>query len=217
MAETLDMAQLEKALKDLPIPRIHFFAETDSTNEQGLKIAAPDTPEFTLLIAERQTAGRGRLGHRWVSAPGTSLTFSLILQPRQTEIAHLGLFSLLGGLVVCRAMETYAQVQAQVKWPNDVLLDGKKAVGILGEANWQGQTPAGLVLGIGINLLPGSIPPADTLRFPATCLQAHTPREIERLPFLHEVLAHLIRLRPQINTPAFLDEYEQRMAYMGQR
>ena len=65
MTEALSSARLESALRGLPIPRIVFYEETDSTNEQGLKLAAQGADEFTLLIAERQTAGRGRLGRRW--------------------------------------------------------------------------------------------------------------------------------------------------------
>jgi len=217
MAETMNAERLEDALKGLPIPRIHFFEETDSTNEQGLELAARGAGEFTLLVAERQTAGRGRLGRKWVTAPGTSLAFSLILQPGKAEIAQLGLFSLLGGLAVCRAIEESAKAAAQVKWPNDVLLDGKKPSGVLAETSWQGEQLKGLVLGIGINLLHGSIPPASEMLFPATCVQAHTQRPIERLAFLRAVLEQLIQLRPQILDGAFLQDYSRRMAFLGQQ
>ena len=77
----------------------------------------------------------------------------MIFQPKADEIARLGLFSLLGGLAVCRAIQDFAGIRAQVKWPNDVLLEGMKTTGILAETSWQGGRMAGLVLGIGINLL----------------------------------------------------------------
>mgnify|MGYP000881347551 FL=1 len=217
MTETLNAEELEDALQGLPIGRIRFFEETDSTNEQGLKMAAQGAVDLTLLVAERQTAGRGRLGRKWVTAPGASLAFSLIFKPLKAEINHLSMFSLLGGLAVCRAVEDYAEVAAQVKWPNDVLLAGMKTAGILAESCWQGEQPAGVVLGIGVNLLPGSAPPAGEVLYPATCLQDHTPVQVERLPFLRAVLAQLIALRPLMRHERFLEEYSHRMAFIGQQ
>ena len=217
MTEALSSERLENALQGLPIPRIIFFEVTDSTNEQGLKLAAQGAAEFTLLIAELQTAGRGRLGRKWVTAPGTSLAFSLIFQPRREEMARLGLYSLLGGLAVCRAIQKTAGIQAQVKWPNDVLLEGMKTAGILAEMSWQGDKMNGLVLGIGINLLPGSVPPPGEVLFPATFLQAHTSIAVERLAFLRAVLEQLIQLRPQILEDQFLEDYSKRMAFVGRQ
>ncbi len=72
---------LREALKDLEIGQIHFFEETDSTNERALVLSGQGAPEFTLVIAERQTAGRGRFGRRWETAPGTSLAFTVIFYP----------------------------------------------------------------------------------------------------------------------------------------
>lgn len=217
MTESLNAERLENALRGLPIPRIIFYEETDSTNEQGLKLTIEGAAEFTLLIAERQTAGRGRLGRKWVTAPGVSLAFSMIFQPKREEISQLGLFSLLGGLAVCRAIQETAGIQAQVKWPNDVLLDSQKTSGILAEMSWQGEKMNGLVLGIGINLLPGSVPPPGEVLFPATCLQAHTSIAVERLAFLRAVLEQLIQLRPQILEDHFLEDYSKRMAFVGRR
>lgn len=216
MTETLNAEKLKEALQGLPFGRIYFFEETDSTNEQGLEIAARGAEELTLLVAERQTAGRGRLGRKWVTAPGASLAFSLILKPSKAEISHLSLFSLLGGLAVCRAIENYAQIATQVKWPNDVLLNGMKTAGILAESCWQGEQLAGVVLGIGINLLAGSTPPAGEVLYPATCLQDHTPVKVERLSFLRAVLAQLIALRQQIMDENFIQEYTRRLAFVNQ-
>ncbi len=216
MENALNLEKLQKALAGLPIPRILFFEETDSTNEQGLAQAAQGAQEFTLLIAERQSAGRGRMGRKWITAPGSSLAFSLILHPGEHEISRLGLFSLLGGLAVCRAAEDFGCADAQVKWPNDALLDGKKTAGILAETSWQGGQLAGVVLGIGVNLQPGAVPPPEAVLFPATCVQAHTAKPVERLAFLRAVLEQLIELRGRIQTSSFLDEYTRRMAFIGQ-
>lgn len=217
MAEKFDQIELQSLKKTLSLPDVCYFEETDSTNTQGLKLAAAGADEFTLLIAERQTAGRGRLGRKWVTGPGTSLAFSLILHPKDDEIPLLSLFSLLGGLAVCRAIKTVCgAAEPKVKWPNDVLLHGKKTAGILAETNWQGDKLAGLVLGIGINIFAGSVPPADELQFPATCLQAHCDSKIARFEFLTAVLREIISLRPQIMSATFLQEYSQHLAFLGQ-
>ena len=213
----MDKKLLEKTLGHLPIPRIFYFEETDSTNEQGLKLAAEGAEEFSLVIANKQTAGRGRMGRRWVTKPGTSLAFSMILRPDAQEYDTLSLFSLLGGLAVCQAIkQTCPDSPVQVKWPNDVLIGGCKISGILAETNWQGDRLAGLVLGIGINLLEGSVPPATEVLFPATCIQAYCAEKIERLPFLAVVLEQIIALRPNLHEPEFLETYASHLAYFGQ-
>ena len=217
MANKLDRIKLERLQDALSIPKIWYFEETDSTNIQGLKQAAEGADEFTLLIAERQTAGRGRLGRKWVTGEGTSLAFSLILRPGDVEIPNLSLFALMGALAVCRAIEAACpDASPKVKWPNDVLLGGRKTSGILAESNWQGGTLAGLVLGIGINILPGSVPPADELLFPATCIQSHCDREIDRMDFLKVVLQEVLSLRSEILTAEFMQEYSCRLAFVGQ-
>ena len=146
-----------EALKDLEIEQIHFFEETDSTNERALVLSGQGAPEFTLVIAERQTAGRGRFGRRWETAPGTSLAFTVIFFPTAKE-QRLSLFSFLGAVAVCRSIEVVCHIEPRIKSPNDVLLDGKKACGILAETSWQGNQVRGGWCLLGINLLHGSIP-----------------------------------------------------------
>jgi BirA family biotin operon repressor/biotin-[acetyl-CoA-carboxylase] ligase len=217
MAIELNEESIRKAAKGLPIPQVIHFEEIDSTNEYALKIAGEQAQEFTLVIAERQTAGRGRLGRKWVTTPGTSLAFSLILKPKPAEIDHLGLFSLLGGLAVCKAIRKTCAVNAQVKWPNDVLLERQKTAGILAEACWQGEQLVGVVLGIGVNLMPGSVPPPDTLLFPATCVQAHCSHDVDRMDFLIAVLEQVIQLRRSILEDSFLAEYKRHLAFVGEQ
>lgn len=217
MTAILSKESLANTLQHLPIPQIHYYDEIDSTNEQALKLASDLAEEYTLLIAERQTAGRGRMGRRWVTTEGSSLAFTIIFKPNKQEIGKLSLFSLLGGLAVCRTIQSKYGADAQVKWPNDVLMDSKKTAGILAETCWQGEKLTGLVLGIGINLLPGSVPPADELLFPATCVQAHCGQQVERLEFLSAVLGQIIELRNMIMKPAFMQEYTSRLAFIGQQ
>jgi BirA family biotin operon repressor/biotin-[acetyl-CoA-carboxylase] ligase len=209
-------SELTKALGGLPLARVIYFEETDSTNAQGLVLAAQGAENHTLLVAERQSAGRGRFGRKWVTAPGTSLAFSLILRPTPAEAAHLSLFALLGASAVRAAAQSICDCSALVKWPNDVLLDGRKTSGILAESAWQGEELSGLVLGIGINVLPGSVPPAKELLYPATCLQAHCTHPVERYKFLASVLKNLIAFRRDLTSTKFLADFNQHLAFKGQ-
>ncbi|BBB49363.1 biotin--[acetyl-CoA-carboxylase] ligase [Pelolinea submarina] len=216
MQENQTPIQLTQALSALPLARVLYFEETDSTNAQGLLLAAQGAEDNTLLVAERQSAGRGRFGRKWVTAPGTSLAFSLVMRPTPAEAAHLSLFALLGASAVRRAAQIMCGCSALVKWPNDVLLDGRKTSGILAESAWQGDKLSGLVLGIGINILPGSVPPDEGLLYPATCLQAHCALPIERYAFLASVLEQLISLRGELTGAAFLADFNEHLAFKGQ-
>lgn len=207
---------LSKALDGLPLTRVVYFEETDSTNAQGLEMAARGAENHTLLVAEKQSAGRGRFGRKWVTEPGTSLAFSLILRPTSAEAVHLSLFALLGASAVRAAAQSICNCSALVKWPNDVLLDGRKTSGILAESAWQGEELSGLVLGIGINVLPGSVPPAGELLYPATCLQAHCAIPVDRYEFLANVLENLITFRRDLTSVEFLADFNAHLAFKGQ-
>lgn len=131
---------------------IHYFEEVDSTQEIARELAAQGAPQGTAVIAETQTAGRGRMGRGWHSPPGVNLYTTIILRPAMplSEVARL---SLVAGVAVAEAMETAAPVIAQLKWPNDIWIKGRKAGGIIAEAvtdSRQGLTS--VLLGIGLNL-----------------------------------------------------------------
>ena len=127
--------------------RVQVVPETGSTNADLLAAAAGGTAEGEVLAAELQRAGRGRLGRSWASAPGASLTFSVLLRPAAVPAAVLGWLPLLAGVAVATAAGLVTAVAAQLKWPNDVLADGRKLAGILAETR-----DAAVVLGIGINV-----------------------------------------------------------------
>jgi len=213
----MDQKSLETALKDLSIPRIIYFDEIDSTNEQALNLISSGLEEFTLLVADLQTAGRGRMGRKWVTTPGSSLAFTVILHPMEEERQVMGFFSFLGGLALCMAIETHCGARPQLKWPNDVLLNGMKTAGILAESLFQGEILAGTALGIGVNLLEGSVPPPEEVMFPATCVAEHCFYLPPRENFLSAVMSYLIQWRPRIMSREFLHEYQSRLALTGER
>jgi BirA family biotin operon repressor/biotin-[acetyl-CoA-carboxylase] ligase len=157
-------------------PRLHL-RETGSTNENARALAAGGAPHGTLVTASHQTAGRGRQGRSWVAPPGQAVLCSLIVRPPDA------LLTLRGGLAVA----DLAGPAAQVKWPNDVLLDGRKVAGVLAE----GRPQEGWgVLGIGVNV---AVDPAELpveVREQAGTL-GRPPSDIE--PALRELLAALER------------------------
>jgi BirA family biotin operon repressor/biotin-[acetyl-CoA-carboxylase] ligase len=121
--------------------------ETGSTNADLLAQARSGAGEGLVLVAEAQTSGRGRMGRRWISPPRRSLTFSVLLRPA-VPAGRLGWLPLLAGVAVGSALQQTAGVDARLKWPNDVLVDGAKIAGILAE-RWTNA----VVIGTGINVL----------------------------------------------------------------
>jgi BirA family transcriptional regulator, biotin operon repressor / biotin---[acetyl-CoA-carboxylase] ligase len=137
---------------------VRVVAETGSTNSDLLAEARGGLAEGGVLVAESQTAGRGRMGRHWVSPPGSSLTFSVLLRPAVVAPASRGWAPLLAGVAVARAVGAETGVAARLKWPNDVQVDGAKLAGILAE-----QAGDAIVVGIGINVSGGrdELPVAD--------------------------------------------------------
>ena len=124
---------------------------TDSTNATALAMAAAGTPEWTLVAAGHQTAGRGRQGRAWVDRPGAALMCSLVLRPSWTP-DRLGLMSLAAGVAMAEAASEASGKAVRCKWPNDLLVDGSKVGGILGEAEIVEGRIRHVVVGIGVNL-----------------------------------------------------------------
>ena len=207
---------LRSTLSNLPLSEIHYFDNIDSTNLAGLRLLKEGASEYTLLAAENQTAGRGRMDRHWVTTPGASLAFSLIILPHADELQYLPLFTILGGLALCNAIAQYCGVKAKIKWPNDILLNGEKTAGILAESSWEGNKMLGLALGIGVNLLPRSIPFEKPFIFPATCLQKHCKKKILAENFLNIILEHIIQMRPSITKPEFIINYRENLAFLGE-
>jgi BirA family biotin operon repressor/biotin-[acetyl-CoA-carboxylase] ligase len=130
---------------------VRFEEVTPSTQAVALALAADGAPEWTLVAAGHQTEGRGRSGRAWVDEPGRSLLFSLVLRP-VVRPDEAGLLTLLAGLSLAEACEEVADQRVMCKWPNDILVAGHKAAGILAESVLAGDAFAYVVLGLGVNL-----------------------------------------------------------------
>lgn len=213
----MDEKSLKDALHGLPVSGLRFYPQAASTNDLALAWAAEDARDFSLVITETQTAGRGRAGRSWHSAPGSSLTFSLILRPDKDEAEAVSLFSGLGALSLAETLEQAFGLRAQIKWPNDVLFQGQKLAGILVETVWLGENIESIVLGMGINIRSAAVPPPEKLDFPATSLEHILTTHPARLPLLRDVLTAMLAWRPRLKSREFLSAWEARLAYRGEQ
>ena len=175
--------KIRKATKGLG-QNLVFFEETDSTNLQA-KLAAEGALNGTLFVAEKQTAGRGRRGRSWVSPEGGNIYFSLLLKPTfSPDLASQ--VTLVMGLAVAETIGAYCGAEALIKWPNDVVIGGRKVCGILTELGLKGSEIDYLVVGVGINVGLREFP--KEIAATATGLETETGRDIDRAELLAEVM-----------------------------
>ncbi|HZA34028.1 MAG TPA: biotin--[acetyl-CoA-carboxylase] ligase, partial [Vicinamibacterales bacterium] len=182
--------------------RLVHLAEVGSTNDVAAVLASGDTPEGTLVIADAQTAGRGRMGHSWYSPPGAGLYVSVVLRPPRTWLTRapglVNLVTLTAGVAVAEGLRTASGIDAAIKWPNDIVVgrgrssalgEWRKIAGILAEGAATGGELQHVVLGYGVNLLRVEYPPELAER--ATSIEQEIGRRVERITVLVETLAVL--------------------------
>ena len=166
--------------------RILFFQNLGSTMDEADRHGANRVADGTVVVAETQQASRGRFGRTWVSQPG-NLYFSVVFYP---TLQTLPLLSPLAGVAVVRAIAKTTGLQPRIKWPNDVLIDGKKVAGILVESVISGEEVHYAVLGIGVNVALDAEALGE-LSATATSLNAATAREVPREGLLRRLLQEL--------------------------
>jgi BirA family biotin operon repressor/biotin-[acetyl-CoA-carboxylase] ligase len=166
---------------------VYSYETIGSTNETARRMAESGTPEGTIVLSERQTKGRGRLGRSWHSPAGKGLYFSLVLRPR-IPIGKVPALSLVAALAVCRVGNQLPGLDVKMKWPNDCLIKGRKVAGILVEVSAELDRVAYSILGIGINVNHRKKDFPSSLRSRATSLAIETKRPVDRLKFLQDFL-----------------------------
>jgi len=168
-----------------------FLEETESTNSVAMDLGRKGASPGTVVVAEGQTAGRGRLSRKWISPTGSGLYFSLILRPR-LDLEDLPKITIAAGVAICMALEQETSSVPKIKWPNDILFNGKKCGGILAEADYLASPDSPLVvLGVGINIsTPLSAFPPD-LRGKVTSLAAVAGIGFSRGKILQTILQSL--------------------------
>jgi BirA family biotin operon repressor/biotin-[acetyl-CoA-carboxylase] ligase len=171
---------------------IQVFKKTTSTNDIVEKLARDGVAEGVVVFAESQTKGRGRLGRKWISPTGAGLWFSILLRPdlRPTEATQLTVAS---ATALRRAIAGHTGLNATIKWPNDVVVRGRKVAGILTELNAELDRVRYLVLGIGVNVNLAALDFPPDLRKTATSLSAECGRRISRSELAACILRELDR------------------------
>ena len=189
-------------------PIVHVD-RTGSTNDDARSLAASGAPAGTVVLAEEQTAGRGRQGRTWTAPPGRGLTLSIIVR---ADAEALTLLPPTAAVAVCEACERSAPVKCAVKWPNDVWIDERKVAGILIEARPQ---EGWAVIGIGLNVDTTREELGPELRVRATSLRIATGGEVERESVLESLLERLAD-RLAGGRDQLLPAYRERDALYGQ-
>lgn len=198
---------------------IRVFQETTSTNDVVERLALDGVAEGIVVFAESQTAGRGRLGRKWVSPPGRGLWFSVLLRPRISPMATTQL-TVASAVAVARAVEKQTQLKPGIKWPNDLLLNGRKACGILTEMSAEMDHIRHVILGIGLDVNQTREELTPELRSIATSLRIEAGHSFQRAELALALLRELDEVYHQVCAGRFsklADEWASRCNTLGER
>jgi BirA family transcriptional regulator, biotin operon repressor / biotin---[acetyl-CoA-carboxylase] ligase len=192
--------------------RLLYYPEVTSTNEVARREADRGAAEGTVVLAERQNAARGRLCRGW-SSPEGSISLSVVLRPEPAQFSRL---TMMAALAVMRAVKETTGLQAELKWPNDVLLGGKKISGILAESGTRANRLRHAVLGIGVNV---NLSVSDYPEIPptATSLLEETGGEVPVASFVVSILNTLERLYLHTDRRAILKEWQEHLVTLGKK
>ena len=205
--DPFDLPALDAAVAETPFAgKLHFFPTIHSTNTHAMQQAEAGAPDGTVYFADEQTAGRGRGTHGWESPPASGLYVSVLLRPRIAPADVLWL-SLAAGLAVHDAVKQVTSLEADLRWPNDLLFGKRKFCGILTELNAEVTRVRHLVIGIGINVHQPQFP--AELRDVATSLHIETGRAWPRQELLAALLQSLHHETHALTSPATLFEARQ--------
>ncbi len=202
--DALSVENIRRNLRTKIIGRnVSYFESIDSTNRVAKELAQDGAPEGTLVIADSQTAGRGRLNRQWLAPPGSSLLMSLIFRP-QLAPAQATRITMICSLGMVDAIERTTPLWVQIKWPNDIVIKGRKAGGILTELGLKKEQLDFVIVGIGLNVnvdfedrlpqYPPDMAPdtsrasLNVLASQSTSLSTEAVRHIPRLALLHNLL-----------------------------
>ena len=168
---------------------LHIFDETDSSNIQAFRSASEGAAEGSIVIAESQTSGKGRFGRRWVSPPGENLYLSIIIRPQIPTLTAPRL-TLVAAVALSETLDSLGASGHRIKWPNDILFNGKKLSGILTEMKGDCDSIDFIIIGVGVNLNSSSDDYPDEIKDSVISLKEITGSEIDRIVFLNSFLLH---------------------------
>ena len=196
---------------------VQNFEELDSTNDFAMQ-NLENLDDRTVVLADRQTNGHGRFNRKWLSTDSENLYATIVLKPVRSipELSYLSNLTQYMSVVLCEVLESYG-VQPHIKWPNDVLIGGKKISGLLANSAVNGETLKGFVLGIGVNLnlTSGDVEQIDQ---PATSLNLETGREIDKKEFSNRLFSKFFEGLETFENKGFesiKDDYVERCFFVG--
>lgn len=218
--DTINPDEIKKRLKTRIIGReIIYKTVTQSTNSDAFELAKEGAPEGTCIIADVQTAGRGRLGRSWLAKPSSSILTSIIIKPRIPP-SQAPMLTLSAGIAVHRAIERVTSLIPHIKWPNDILINDKKVAGILTEMSAELDSVHFVIVGIGINVNYDLRDMPDELIKIATSLSTETGRFIPRnylLTALYEEMEGAYRRFTRQGPSIIVEEWQERAHINGRR
>jgi len=217
MDEVMSSAALQSRLTTRFVGRhLELHQEIDSTNARAVVLARAGAPDGALVLAEHQTAGRGRLGRRWFAPKGTCLLLSLVLRPR-LQPRQAQRVTMICSLAAVEAIAGASGLAAQLKWPNDILIQGRKLGGLLAELGVTAGRLDYVVAGMGlnVNLDPSALPP---LASPATSLSIALGHPVSRLDLLAELLQAVETRCDRLSAGwSPHEEWQRHLATLGQQ
>lgn len=199
----LQVDEIENGLETQRLgKKILYFSELDSTNIFARSQAEREATEGQVVIAERQTEGRGRLGRSWVSPGNVNLYLSVILRPRLAP-AHAPQITLMAAVALAETVASFIPFPPQIKWPNDILVQGKKLAGILTESSCEPGRLLFVILGIGVNLNFSAEIMPEAIRERATSIMSLTHKPVSRELFARRLIQSLDRCYGELEALGF--------------
>ena len=197
--------------------KVECHDSIDSTNIRGKQLAELGEAEGTLIVADRQTAGRGRRGRNWISESGVGIYMTYVLRPT-VQPAHVSGITLLAALAMCEATYQECDVLPQIKWPNDVIIDGKKICGILTEAvsDFESGRIDTVVVGIGINYHAPKEGYPDEIKEIAGTVCAEDEK-IPRNELVAAIIENLCKLYQDLPDKSFMEDYRKWSNVLGKK
>ena len=195
---------------------VHCYNRIDSTNNAAKIAAEQGSLHGALFLAEQQSSGKGRRGRGWVSPPGTGIWMTILLRP-QLEPSYASMLTLVAALSMSKAIEANTGLEAQIKWPNDVVVNGKKVCGILTEMSAEMEQIHYVVIGLGTNVNIEEFP--EEIQDKATSLKVEGKKEVERVPVICAFLSYFEKdyenFMEHRNLSGLLEQYNKRLVNCG--
>lgn len=221
LAQDSDVLSAEGIIPYVNVPgmadRIHVFRSVDSTNLTAKKMALDGAPAGTVVIAEEQTKGRGRMGRSFYSPPEGGIYMTFILKPR-FDPAKSVLITTAASVAVCKAIESVTGISCMIKWVNDIYLDGKKICGILTEAvtDFESGHIDYIVLGIGINYSTDrSVFPKELSGVAGSLFESVPEDGVTRNRLIAEVINQVLDVNEKLETREFVEDYKRHSFVLG--